>query len=66
MNAMNAITAEELQRVIERAQRGENLARRRSPQPSVLVEYYRQRERQRLQVAEYLAAKKWKERQSAA
>jgi hypothetical protein len=54
---MNAITREELARVVDRAQRGEDLARRRSPQPSILVEYFRERERQMEAVRQHLIEK---------
>jgi hypothetical protein len=61
MTEMNAI--EELAQVIERARRGEDLARRRSPQPSMLVEYYRQRDEQMVRVQQHLAETRQKERE---
>lgn len=60
---MKAITREELAEVVERAERGEELARRRSPQPSMLAEYYRRREEQMARARKHLAETKWKERE---
>lgn len=57
------IRREELERIVERAERGEELARRRSPQPSMLAEYYRRREEQMARVRKHLAETKWKERE---
>jgi len=43
--------------------RGEDLARRRSPQPSMLVEYYRQRDEQVRRVQQRLDETRRKERE---